>query len=409
RGGGPPLPGIVNDDLAYRDSTRMRADREYWHDHLAGLAEPVTLAGRTGGSAAQPILVSAELPSATVELLDRTAAEESSSIAPIVVAAFAAYLGAMTDAREVTLGLPVSGRTTATLRRSGGMVANVVPLRLRRDPGMTVGGVLAATGRELTGALRRQRYRQEDIFRDLGHSMDIATSFGPTVNLMVFDNRIHLGPVVGRLHVLTSGLIDDPVRPCVSGRGRAEHPPGPAGEPESLHRSRTGRAPRAVSGLPASLPGGRHGHRAGAGTGHRRRRAPGAGTGAGRGLGATANPARNPFRRGDFRPRCDRADLRGPAARLRRAGCPVEPAGTRVVAPGRRSRAVRGAGPTPLDRIAHRAVGGRQDRCGVPADGPRPSARSHRARALRLSGRTRNRRARQRIPATGADRLAGAG
>ncbi|WP_233434674.1 non-ribosomal peptide synthetase [Nocardia yamanashiensis] len=203
------LREIVDDDLAYRDSSRMRSDREYWHDHLAGLAEPVTLAGRTGGVAAQPALVSGEIPAATAELLERMAAAESSSIAPIVVAAFAAYLGAMTDAREETLGLPVSGRTTAALRRSGGMVANVVPLRLGRDPRMTVGELIAATQRELTGALRRQRYRQEDIFRDLGHTMDIATSFGPTVNLMMFDNRIHLGPVIGRLHVLISGLIDD--------------------------------------------------------------------------------------------------------------------------------------------------------------------------------------------------------
>ncbi|WP_067813668.1 non-ribosomal peptide synthetase [Nocardia inohanensis] len=214
---GTPIPAaraaalrdIVDDDLAYRDSARMRSDREYWHDHLAGLAEPVTLAGRTGGVAAQPNLVSGEIPAATAESLERLAAAESTSIAPIVVAAFAAYLGAMSDAPEQTLGLPVSGRTTAALRRSGGMVANVVPLRLARDPRMTVGQLIAATQRELTGALRRQRYRQEDIFRDLGHTMDIATSFGPTVNLMMFDNRIHLGPVVGRLHVLISGLIDD--------------------------------------------------------------------------------------------------------------------------------------------------------------------------------------------------------
>ncbi|GAB4583049.1 amino acid adenylation domain-containing protein [Nocardia sp. IFM 10818] len=203
------LRAIVDDDVAYRNSSRMAADQQHWRTHLAALTDPVTLAGRGGGVAAHPILVSGELPTATAELLNKMAAEESMSIAPIVVAAFAAYLGTMTDAPEVTLGLPVSGRTTAALRRSGGMVANVVPLRLGREPSMAVGDLVAATQRELTGALRRQRYRQEDIFRDLGRAMDIATSFGPTVNLMMFDNRINLGPVVGRLHVLISGLIDD--------------------------------------------------------------------------------------------------------------------------------------------------------------------------------------------------------
>ncbi|WP_280419908.1 amino acid adenylation domain-containing protein, partial [Nocardia carnea] len=215
------LEEIVADDTAYRNSSRMETDREFWATHLAALTEPVTLAGRSAAVDAHPIVISSELASTTAELLAEMASGESTSIAPIVVAAFAAYLGAMTGAPEVTLGLPVSGRTTATLRRSGGMVANVVPLRLGRNPGMTVGELVTATQRELTGALRRQRYRQEDILRDLGHTMDIAASFGPTVNLMMFDNRIHLGPVVGRLHVLTSGLIDDlfvNVYPGIGGR-----------------------------------------------------------------------------------------------------------------------------------------------------------------------------------------------
>lgn len=89
------------------------------------------------------------------------------------------------------------------------MVANVVPLRLRLGPRTTVGELIRATQGELTGALRRQRYRQEDIIRDLGWAADDITSFGPTVNLMMADTRIALGAVTGRLHVLTSGLIND--------------------------------------------------------------------------------------------------------------------------------------------------------------------------------------------------------
>uniref|UniRef100_UPI002457D910 condensation domain-containing protein n=1 Tax=Nocardia wallacei TaxID=480035 RepID=UPI002457D910 len=203
------LRRIVDDDLAYRDSDRLRTDREYWREHLAGMAQPVTLAGRAAAVDAQPNLVSGELPTATAQLLEVVAERQQSSAAPIIVAAFGAYLAAMTGAPEVVLGLPVSGRTTATLRRSGGMVANVVPLRLRLDPTRTVGDLIRATQAELTGALRRQRYRQEDIVRDLGWAMDEVTSFGPTVNLMMVDSRIRLGEVTGRLHVLTSGLIDD--------------------------------------------------------------------------------------------------------------------------------------------------------------------------------------------------------
>ncbi|WP_062985006.1 non-ribosomal peptide synthetase [Nocardia anaemiae] len=204
-----PLQKIVDADLAYRSSDRFEADREYWREHLAGMADPVNLAGREAEVDAPPNRVSGALPSATAELLDTVAKAADSGVAPTIVAGFGAYLAAMTGAPEVILSLPVSARTTASLRRSGGMVANVVPLRLTLTPTTTVGSVIGATQRELTGALRRQRYRQEDIVRDLGWAMDEATSFGPAVNLMMVDTRIQLGAVTGRLHVLTSGLIDD--------------------------------------------------------------------------------------------------------------------------------------------------------------------------------------------------------
>ncbi|MET7767094.1 amino acid adenylation domain-containing protein [Nocardia sp. NPDC005366] len=203
------LRKIIDADLAYRASDRFKADGEHWREHLAGMAEPVSLAGRAADVDAHPSLVTGELPADTAALMDAVAKSENSSIAPVVVAAFGAYLGAMTGAPEVMLSLPVSGRTTASLRRSGGMVANVVPLRLRLDSTVTVGALIRAAQGELTSALRRQRYRQEDIVRDLGWAVDEAASFGPTVNLMMMDTRIALGPVTGRMHVLTSGLIED--------------------------------------------------------------------------------------------------------------------------------------------------------------------------------------------------------
>ncbi|WP_232852257.1 non-ribosomal peptide synthetase [Nocardia acididurans] len=204
-----PLQKIVEADAAYRDSDRLQADREYWKEHLAGMAEPVYLGRHIGAVDAHPRLRSGALPDSTAALLDSLTAELSTSAAPVVVAAFAAFVGAMTGSGEIVLSLPVSGRTTAVLRRSGGMLANVVPLRLRPTPTATVGDLIKATQGELTAALRRQRYRQEDIIRDLGWAMDEVAGFGPTVNLMLADTRIRLGGVTGRLNVLTSGLIDD--------------------------------------------------------------------------------------------------------------------------------------------------------------------------------------------------------
>ncbi|MGW5918026.1 amino acid adenylation domain-containing protein [Nocardia fluminea] len=202
------LKVIVEQDLAYRNSTRFDNDRGYWLEHLAGAPPAVSLAGRVGKPTIHPALVSTELPEATARLLTSVALDHGQSVAPTIVAAFAAYLARMTGSDEVMLSLPVSGRHSAVLRRSGGMVANVVPLRVR-VAGRSVGELIAAVQSELTSALRRQRYRQEDIFHDMGIARDEAASFGPAVNLMLIENEVVLGDTTGRLNVLTSGPTAD--------------------------------------------------------------------------------------------------------------------------------------------------------------------------------------------------------
>ncbi|MGW0327058.1 amino acid adenylation domain-containing protein [Nocardia sp. NPDC003183] len=202
------LEVIVEQDLAYRGSTRFDNDRNYWLEHLAGAPPAVSLAGRVSKPTIHPALVSTELPDATARLLTSVALEHGQSVAPTIVAAFAAYLARMTGSDEVMLSLPVSGRHSAVLRRSGGMVANVVPLRVR-VAGRNVGELIAAVQSELTSALRRQRYRQEDIFHDMGIARDEAASFGPAVNLMLIENEVVLGNTTGRLNVLTSGPTAD--------------------------------------------------------------------------------------------------------------------------------------------------------------------------------------------------------
>ncbi|MGV9637978.1 amino acid adenylation domain-containing protein [Nocardia rhamnosiphila] len=213
------LGDIIEQDLAYRGSERFDNDRKYWTEHLAGAPPVVSLGGRVSKPTIHPELVSVSLPEDTARLLDSVVTARGTSVTPIVVAAFAAYLARMTGSDEVLLSLPVSGRHSAVLRRSGGMVANVVPLRVQVAD-RAVGDLIDATQGELTSALRRQRYRQEDIFHDMGIARDEAASFGPAVNLMMVDNEIVLGQTTGRLHVLTSGPTADLFVNIYPGAGR---------------------------------------------------------------------------------------------------------------------------------------------------------------------------------------------
>ncbi|MGW4249212.1 non-ribosomal peptide synthetase, partial [Nocardia sp. NPDC004722] len=110
---------------------------------------------------------------------------------------------------DVVLSLPVSGRTTAVLRRSGGMIANVVPLRVPVPRDGRVGEVLDAIRVAASGALRHQRFRYEDMRGDGARDEFGRGMVGPVINIMLFPAGIDFAGVESSLHVLTSGPIED--------------------------------------------------------------------------------------------------------------------------------------------------------------------------------------------------------
>ncbi|GAB2639992.1 non-ribosomal peptide synthase/polyketide synthase [Prescottella soli] len=204
-----PLEKVYDADRTYRAATRFTSDREYWLERLSGVEETTSLAGRAAPPAPLSRIDSAALSVGTAGRMDAFLDREDTTIATVVIAAFAAYLAQMTGREDVVLSLPVTGRTTAVLRRSGGMTSNVVPLRLTVSPDTTVSELLGRVATEVSGALRHQRYRHEDIRRDVTGAAGQASFFGPWVNIMMFHTELRFGDMVGEQHILSTGLIED--------------------------------------------------------------------------------------------------------------------------------------------------------------------------------------------------------
>ncbi|MFN3540561.1 MAG: amino acid adenylation domain-containing protein [Rhodococcus sp. (in: high G+C Gram-positive bacteria)] len=207
---------IYDYEAAYPDSSRYETDRQYWLGRLDGHLEAPRLAGSPSEPAAPSgvtVSVGAVLDADLTEAVAAVAHRYNSSDVPVVLATFALYLARMTDTEDVMLSLPVSGRATTKLRESSGMMSNVVPLRIGVEPGVTVEELLRRIQVELTGALRHQRFRVEDMQRATGDGTGSAAAgrgvFGPTVNIMMYNSTIRLGDVIGEYRVLSSGPIDD--------------------------------------------------------------------------------------------------------------------------------------------------------------------------------------------------------
>ncbi|MCU1640641.1 MAG: tycC 4 [Nocardia sp.] len=204
------LRELVAGEQDYRDSERFLEDREYWAGRVRGL-EATTLNRRTAPAAATNLRLGRLLPPRVLDRMHEVAAAHGVKFAAVVVAAFGAYLARLIDRDEVAISLPVTARTDDMTRRSGGMLSNIVPLRLAIGPAATWADLLAGARTELSAAVRRQRYRAEDIRKDVDRDgqQTRRALFGPQVNLMMFDVTLSIDGAPARFHMVSSGPLED--------------------------------------------------------------------------------------------------------------------------------------------------------------------------------------------------------
>ncbi|NMM90070.1 hypothetical protein B2J88_38025, partial [Rhodococcus sp. SRB_17] len=214
--GREPEPGTAADlrtlyelDCRYRESSRFESDRAYWTEKLAGLADGVSLAEREAPPTVTDTLTARSLSEETVARLTDSDRRGSGTSTATIIAGFACYLARMTGRTDVRVDIPVSARTTAVLRRSGGMLVNVAPLRIEVRAEDTVGELVERVHLELVGALRHQRANLHEMLRGVSGGAVSRRSSAPMVNVMLFPQEINFGPVTGDFHVLTSGPIED--------------------------------------------------------------------------------------------------------------------------------------------------------------------------------------------------------
>ncbi|MEE2032334.1 non-ribosomal peptide synthase/polyketide synthase [Rhodococcus chondri] len=206
----PLVVGSLKDlraaELAYRNSARFARDSEYWAERIAGVEAGLDLSSRVAPPSPRNEFATETLTQLQTERFDAAVERLDSARSTVFIAAFAAFLARMTGREEIVLSLPVTGRVTAVARRSGGMLSNIVPLRLHVGAELTIGELVADVQVAVTSALRHQLYRHEDIRRDSADPH--GGLFGPLVNVMLFHSAIQFGPMTGELTILSTGTVE---------------------------------------------------------------------------------------------------------------------------------------------------------------------------------------------------------
>ncbi|MFF2142320.1 amino acid adenylation domain-containing protein [Kitasatospora sp. NPDC058190] len=202
---GGTLADLLAEDEAYRGSEQYEQDRAHWLGALADWPDTASLAspdqdGPAASRFQQP---------AGITGVDAAAARHKVHWSVIVMAATAVYLHRVTQQQDLVLGLPVRGRTTRVSLTTPGMLANVLPLRVTVRPEQDFGEVVRQVGERAGEALRRQRFRGEEIRREIRRADGGEHTTGVVVNVVSFDGKLRLGTVDCPVHQLSSGPVAD--------------------------------------------------------------------------------------------------------------------------------------------------------------------------------------------------------
>nr|WP_231626790.1 non-ribosomal peptide synthetase [Streptomyces apocyni] len=202
---------LVAADRAYRDSDRFADDRAYWVDRftpLPDVGDPGdldTAAGPPGRTLTARAVVTPEETAALRAFADR----EGVTWGEALIAGYAAFLHRMLGRTDVVFALPLMCRTGSTELRTPAMAVNVLPLRVTVNGGDGLGDLsrrVAAAMREMRD---HQRYRGEDLPRDLGVPGAGALLHGRGINLKAFDLSIDFAGATGVMRNVAGGPPED--------------------------------------------------------------------------------------------------------------------------------------------------------------------------------------------------------
>src|SRR5690606_36502408 len=203
------LADVVAEEEAYEASERREKDGAYWAEALADSPEPALLSDAPPATPRRAVRPGARVDAAALAGLEELAGEAGANWAEALVVLFGCYRHRGTGARGAVLGVPEMGRLGSAALRTPAMVVNVLPLRVAVAPGDTLAKVVRRTRDALRGLRAPQRYRAEDIRRDLSLVGRATGLYGPMVNIKAFDYDVRFGGVRGDTRTLSEGPVDD--------------------------------------------------------------------------------------------------------------------------------------------------------------------------------------------------------
>jgi enterobactin synthetase component F len=205
------VQATVEAEAAYRNSRHFHKDLEYWLQQLEQLPEAVTLSRSTRrhGLSHKLLRSTGHLSAGTAQRVTDIAKTAGTSVPQVLISITAAYYHRVTAMGDLVFGMPVSGRMNGVLRRTVGVCANMVPIRLSFNRETTFPELLDQISKRTLQALRHQQYRYEDLRRDLALVRQDQNIAWLGINIEPFDYRLSFDGASTTLHNLSNSSTED--------------------------------------------------------------------------------------------------------------------------------------------------------------------------------------------------------
>lgn len=198
---------LLEAERAYANSEHHARDRAYWLK---------TLEGRSVGGdlSTRPVAPGPDIHQSAGAITPQLDIEEFAqsrglNSAAVLMAGVATYLYRMTGDADLTLGMQVLNRLGEPMRRTIGLATNVIPVRVLIDQDESFDALVRRFARIMREAYRHQRYRWEELRRDLGFAGRSRAAFAALVNYVPIGDPISLAGSEVQLRQLPNGHEDN--------------------------------------------------------------------------------------------------------------------------------------------------------------------------------------------------------
>ncbi|MDP9966940.1 natural product biosynthesis luciferase-like monooxygenase protein/amino acid adenylation domain-containing protein [Variovorax paradoxus] len=204
-----PLSQLLNAEAEYQSSAEFESDRGFWSAYLSRLPQPARFGGESRGSpAGRPVRRSCRIEGNTVSALSMLAQDAETTLTRVLIATVAAYLFRATGTRDLSVALPVSGRSKAT-RLIPCMMSNTLPMRLSVSPEMTLQEIARVVDEEIKYITPHNKYPASKLYLDARKIRGYGSDFGPVINVMSFKQGLDFGGIPSQSHNTSARSASD--------------------------------------------------------------------------------------------------------------------------------------------------------------------------------------------------------